>query len=95
MSGYVIFEQARACIFTTVVFHIRVYLTSLLYLTELESLHMPQTMPAFTRCNKEGLVKGLWRNHSHEPKVSLIHNLLKDKFGVGMFNMIEHKVTKD
>ena len=48
----------------------REYMQLVLFVSELEDLHMKTTINAFRRCNKEGLVKTLWRNHSHEPKVS-------------------------
>eukprot|EP00794_Sanderia_malayensis_P020311 gene20311-22310_t len=58
---------------------IRHYLTCLIYLAELEELHLPQTMSAFLKCKKDGLVKGLWRNHSQEPKgIRLIADLCLD-----------------
>ena len=44
-------------------------LVACIYLSELESLHISQSEEAFIKSNKEALVKGLWRNHSHEPQV--------------------------
>ncbi len=41
-----------------------------MFATELEALHMSTSVSAFQGCSKEGLVKGLWRNHSNEPRVS-------------------------
>eukprot|EP00111_Clytia_hemisphaerica_P002309 TCONS_00006511-protein len=41
-------------------------IVSLIYLSELEKLHVSYNEETFKKCNKEGLVKGLWRNHSHE-----------------------------
>ena len=43
---------------------------SLVYLAEFEGLHIQQSLSAFQKCNKEGLVRGLWRNHHHEKRVS-------------------------
>ena len=43
---------------------------SALFVCELEALHMSSSISAFQSCSKDGLVKTLWRNHSHEPKVS-------------------------
>ena len=43
---------------------------SAVFTSELEQLHMSTTVPAFVACNKEGLVKSLWRNHSQEPRVN-------------------------
>ena len=42
---------------------IKEYMKSLIYLAELEHLHLPQTVESLQRCNKEGLVKGLWKNY--------------------------------
>lgn len=42
---------------------------ALVCLAELEGLHIQQSASAFGKCNKEGLVRGLWRNHKHERKV--------------------------
>ena len=42
---------------------------ALVCLAELEGLHIQQSASAFDKCNKEGLVRGLWRNHKHERKV--------------------------
>ena len=48
----------------------REYMQLVLFVSELEDLHMKTTINAFRSCNKEGLIKTLWKNHSHEPKVS-------------------------
>lgn len=54
-------------------------LLSCIYLSELEALHISHSEEAFNKCNKEGLVKGLWRNHSHEPQgVRLIADICLD-----------------
>ena len=42
---------------------------ALVCLAELEGLHIQQSASTFDKCNKEGLVRGLWRNHKHERKV--------------------------
>ncbi|KAK3734831.1 hypothetical protein QZH41_011747, partial [Actinostola sp. cb2023] len=47
---------------------IRQYMKSLSYLAEFEALHIQQSLSAFQKCNKEGLVRGLWRNHNHEKR---------------------------
>ena len=49
----------------------RQQMQALVCLAELEGLHIQQTASAFDKCNKEGLVRGLWRNHKHERKVCL------------------------
>ena len=49
----------------------REYLQTLLYLVEFERLHVPHTEETFKKCNKEGLVRGIFRNHSHKPQVGV------------------------
>ena len=50
-----------------------------LYLVELERLQIPETVPTFEKCNKEGLVRGIWRKHSHERRaVRLVADLCLD-----------------
>ena len=49
----------------------RDYMQSALFVCELESLHVNTSLSAFRSCKKEGLVRTLWRNHSHQPKVKL------------------------
>lgn len=44
--------------------HIQCYV----YLSQLERLNIPYTLELFINSPKEGLIKGLWKNHSHEPK---------------------------
>ena len=48
------------------------YMKSLVYLSELEHLHLNQTVESFQRCNKEGLVKGLWKNHKDNAHAILL-----------------------
>jgi kinetochore-associated protein 1 len=48
------------------------YMKSLVYLSELEHLHLNQTVESFQRCNKEGLVKGLWKNHKDNTRAILL-----------------------
>ncbi|XP_078000948.1 kinetochore-associated protein 1-like [Glandiceps talaboti] len=58
---------------------IRFNLQTLVYLTDLETLNMTYSVAEFTKCNKEELVRRIWRNHSHEPKaVKLISDLCLD-----------------
>ena len=45
------------------------YLQVILFVSELEELHIKTTVGAFQSCNKEGLVRTLWKNHLHEPRV--------------------------
>uniref|UniRef100_A0A8C4PWT0 RZZ complex subunit KNTC1/ROD C-terminal domain-containing protein n=1 Tax=Eptatretus burgeri TaxID=7764 RepID=A0A8C4PWT0_EPTBU len=43
------------------------YLKSCVYLSKLESLNIPYTFKAFQSSPKEGIIKGLWKNHNQEP----------------------------
>ncbi|XP_054852382.1 kinetochore-associated protein 1 [Eublepharis macularius] len=47
---------------------VRVFLKTLMYLAEFEILNIPYTYESFRSTPKEGMIKGLWRNHSHEPR---------------------------
>ncbi|KAL4646609.1 kinetochore-associated protein 1 [Arapaima gigas] len=52
------------------------YLKSYIYLSQLEELNIPYTVESFLSSPKEGLIKGLWKNHSHEPEaVRLVSDL--------------------
>ncbi|ETE64319.1 Kinetochore-associated protein 1, partial [Ophiophagus hannah] len=44
------------------------FLKCFIYLAQLEVLNIPYTYESFHRASKEGMIKGLWKNHSHEPK---------------------------
>ncbi|XP_078674136.1 kinetochore-associated protein 1-like isoform X3 [Branchiostoma floridae x Branchiostoma belcheri] len=58
---------------------IREYMKCLLYLAELEALHVPQTLESFNKSNKAALARGLWRNHNHEWRaVRLVSDLCLD-----------------
>lgn len=47
----------------------RCYLRCYIFVSQLEALNIPYTVQSFLSSPKEGLVKGLWKNHSHEPQV--------------------------
>ncbi|XP_033110823.1 kinetochore-associated protein 1-like [Anneissia japonica] len=58
---------------------IREYMQNLLYLNDLQSINAGLNMSSFISSNKDGLVRGLWRNHAHEPKaLRLISDLCFD-----------------
>ncbi|XP_072000100.1 kinetochore-associated protein 1 [Engystomops pustulosus] len=44
------------------------YLKYCIYLSEFEILNIPYTLESFHSSPKEGMIKGLWKNHSHEPR---------------------------
>ncbi|CAG5923423.1 unnamed protein product [Menidia menidia] len=52
------------------------YLKCYIFVSRLEALNIPYTVQSFVNSPKEGLVKGLWKNHSHEPQaVRLVADL--------------------
>nr|DBA23163.1 TPA: hypothetical protein GDO54_014103 [Pyxicephalus adspersus] len=44
------------------------YLKCCIYLSEFEFLNIPYTLESFHSSPKEGMIKGLWKNHSHEAR---------------------------
>ncbi|XP_061758400.1 kinetochore-associated protein 1 [Nerophis ophidion] len=44
------------------------YVKCHIFVTRLEALNIPHTVKSFHSSPKEGLIKGLWKNHSHEPQ---------------------------
>ncbi|XP_063820516.1 kinetochore-associated protein 1 isoform X2 [Pseudophryne corroboree] len=44
------------------------YLKCCIYLSEFEILNIPYTLESFQSSPKEGMIKGLWKNHSHEAR---------------------------
>ncbi|XP_053381951.1 kinetochore-associated protein 1-like [Mercenaria mercenaria] len=58
---------------------IRNLLHIMIYLASLEKLHIRHSVETFISCHKEGLVKGIWKNHSHEKTaVTLVSCLCLD-----------------
>ena len=55
---------------------------STMFVAELEALHMSTKLSAFQNCNKEGLVRTLWRNHSQEPRVNVVTKNVQQLFSV-------------
>uniref|UniRef100_A0A3P9MGD6 Kinetochore associated 1 n=1 Tax=Oryzias latipes TaxID=8090 RepID=A0A3P9MGD6_ORYLA len=49
------------------------YLKCYIFVSQLEALNIPYTVQSFLNSPKEGLVKGLWKNHSHEPQLQISH----------------------
>ncbi|XP_026575130.1 kinetochore-associated protein 1 [Pseudonaja textilis] len=66
-------------LFKTPMRKVRNFLKCFVYLAQLEALNIPYTYESFHRTSKEGMIKGLWKNHSHEPKaVKLVAQLSLD-----------------
>ena len=57
------------------IFH-RNLLKTTSYLIALEKLHVLHSVETFESSNKEGLIKGIWRNHSHQKSVGVCWFLL-------------------
>ncbi|XP_031422613.1 kinetochore-associated protein 1 isoform X1 [Clupea harengus] len=47
---------------------VKQYTQCYVYLSQLEKLNIPYTLELFLNSPKEGMIKGLWKNHCHEPK---------------------------
>ncbi|NXN95932.1 KNTC1 protein, partial [Rhinopomastus cyanomelas] len=47
---------------------VKYFLKCCIYLAEFEILNIAYTYESFHKSPKEGMVKGLWKNHSHEPR---------------------------
>uniref|UniRef100_UPI00398F8311 kinetochore-associated protein 1 isoform X2 n=1 Tax=Pristiophorus japonicus TaxID=55135 RepID=UPI00398F8311 len=47
---------------------VKCYLKYCIYLAEFEILNIPSTIELFHSSPKEGMIKGLWKNHNHEPR---------------------------
>lgn len=56
------------------IFTCRYYLKCYIFVSQLEALNIPYTVQSFLNTPKEGLIKGLWKNHSHEPQVQAKSN---------------------
>ncbi|KAG7318542.1 hypothetical protein KOW79_018297 [Hemibagrus wyckioides] len=55
---------------------VKYYLKCYVYLSQLEALNIPYNLERFLSSPKEGMIKGLWKNHSNEPKaVRLVADL--------------------
>uniref|UniRef100_A0A6I8NYR3 Kinetochore associated 1 n=1 Tax=Ornithorhynchus anatinus TaxID=9258 RepID=A0A6I8NYR3_ORNAN len=46
---------------------VKCFLKCITFLAEFETLNIPYTYESFHSSPKEGMIKGLWKNHSHEP----------------------------
>ncbi|KFQ38772.1 Kinetochore-associated protein 1, partial [Mesitornis unicolor] len=46
---------------------VKYFLKCCIYLAQFEILNIPYTYESFHKSPKEGMIKGLWKNHSHEP----------------------------
>ncbi|XP_062607681.1 kinetochore-associated protein 1-like, partial [Saccostrea cucullata] len=51
---------------------LRTLLKTTSYLIALEKLHILHSVETFESSNKEGLIKGIWRNHSHQKSACML-----------------------
>ncbi|XP_055565612.1 kinetochore-associated protein 1 [Falco cherrug] len=83
--------------------NVKYLLKCFIYLAEFEILNIPYTYESFHRNPKEGMIKGLWKNHSHEPtavrlvtELSLEYKVYDSQLWNGLlqkllgFNMIQY-----
>lgn len=56
-------NDSHKCLFS------RSYLKCITFLASFETLNIPITYELFCNSPKEGMIKGLWKNHSHESMV--------------------------
>ncbi|XP_053510250.1 kinetochore-associated protein 1 isoform X3 [Ictalurus furcatus] len=55
---------------------VKYYLKCYVYLSQLEALNIPYSLERFLSSPKEGMIKGLWKNHNNEPQaVRLVADL--------------------
>uniref|UniRef100_A0A8B9V827 Kinetochore associated 1 n=1 Tax=Anas zonorhyncha TaxID=75864 RepID=A0A8B9V827_9AVES len=84
-------------------FSLKCFLKCCIYLSEFEILNIPYTYESFRKSPKEGMIKGLWKNHSHEPtavrlvtELSLEYKVYDSQLWNGLlqkllgFNMIQY-----
>ncbi|XP_064025112.1 kinetochore-associated protein 1 [Pogoniulus pusillus] len=82
---------------------VKYFLKCCVYLAEFEILNIPYTFESFHKSPKEGMIKGLWKNHSHEPtavrlvtELSLEYKVYDSQLWNGLlqkllgFNMIQY-----
>ncbi|NXJ60489.1 KNTC1 protein, partial [Rostratula benghalensis] len=82
---------------------VKYFLKCCVYLAEFEILNIPYTYESFHKSPKEGMIKGLWKNHSHEPtavrlvtELSLEYKVFDSQLWNGLlqkligFNMIQY-----
>ncbi|XP_077570694.1 kinetochore-associated protein 1 [Stigmatopora nigra] len=71
--------------------HLRCYM----WVSRLEALNLPCNLSSFLHSSKEGLIKGLWKNHCHEPQaVHLVAELCLEYkvYDPQLWNALLHKM---
>ncbi|KAJ7309807.1 hypothetical protein JRQ81_007877 [Phrynocephalus forsythii] len=64
---YLADSSAVELLFKKPIGKVKYFLKCLTYLAVFETLNIPYTYESFHNAPKEGMIKGLWKNHNHEP----------------------------
>uniref|UniRef100_A0A8D2D2I1 Kinetochore associated 1 n=1 Tax=Sciurus vulgaris TaxID=55149 RepID=A0A8D2D2I1_SCIVU len=100
---YLADKETIESLFKKPIEEVKSYLKCVTFLAVFETLNIPITYELFCNSPKEGMVKGLWKNHSHEPmavrlitELCLEYNIYDLKLWNGLlqkllgFNMIPY-----
>ncbi|XP_042525040.1 kinetochore-associated protein 1 [Dipodomys spectabilis] len=66
---YLADKETVESLFKKPIEEVKSYLKCITFLASFETLNIPITCELFCNSPKEGMIKGLWKNHSHEPQV--------------------------
>ncbi|XP_066227137.1 kinetochore-associated protein 1 [Saccopteryx leptura] len=64
---YLADKETIESLFKKPIEQVKSYLKCITFLASFETLNIPITYELFCNSPKEGMIKGLWKNHSHEP----------------------------
>uniref|UniRef100_A0A8C6QI01 Kinetochore associated 1 n=1 Tax=Nannospalax galili TaxID=1026970 RepID=A0A8C6QI01_NANGA len=64
---YLADKETLESLFKKPIEEVKSYLKCVTFLASFETLNIPITYELFCNSPKEGMIKGLWKNHSHEP----------------------------
>uniref|UniRef100_A0A4W2E0P2 Kinetochore associated 1 n=1 Tax=Bos indicus x Bos taurus TaxID=30522 RepID=A0A4W2E0P2_BOBOX len=64
---YLADKETIESLFKKSIEEVKSYLKCITFLASFEALNIPITYELFCNSPKEGMIKGLWKNHSHEP----------------------------
>ncbi|XP_060049162.1 kinetochore-associated protein 1 isoform X2 [Erinaceus europaeus] len=63
---YLADKETIECLFKKPIEEVKSYMKCITFLASFEALNIPITYELFCNSPKEGMIKGLWKNHSHE-----------------------------
>ncbi len=52
------------------------------HMVEFEESRIPKTLSQFQNCDKEGLVRGLWRDYQNNPRILRLVSLIMLDYGI-------------